>query len=362
MRIALVLTYPIYHDGITTAEWRTQENREQRIAAFLTKLGHKTELWAIGRHSESYAYHLGNQDSFRVRLFKPDKTSGRTKYHSSLQMIEHASCFQAHLHILKGVDGGAGRLLLNRYLLREKKDFVIIVGGDCYSSILAKAKGIFYETEGQKKILQSPSWKFWRKNLSDTKLIRLPKSVDTDHFISMDSTQKKWDIIVVGRLIKGWKNYKALGPLSKHFCVAVAGSGKDEARLHRLYPAIHWLGQIPQQELPFYLNQASLFMHTSLREFCPRVIAEAMACGLPCVAFQKNIKLDVIPVDCGILILRNNIIVPISHLLQDKKKLSSMRQKTREYAVNTLNNNSFQSPFKEMFRFMEESQNQENIE
>lgn len=353
MRIVLVMTYPLYHAGLSIEEWCAQPDRERSIAGFLARSENAVEFWALGEKTKDICFPADDKTWFTVRFFKPDSSKGKSKYHSSTEMIDHARKFKADFHILKGVDGGAGIHLLKKYLLPENNDFAFIIGGECSSRFFHKAKIIFYETKKQKQKLLSTGGKLWKKIVDSERLILLPKSVDTEAFSPKADESKKWDIIVVGRLIKYYKNYDVLGPLSENFRVAVAGYGPDEGRLRRKFSKVTWLGKIPNDVIPRYLNQSRLFMYTSFRDYYPKVIPEAMACGLPCVAFAEAITPEVLPSQCGILVQHNNYIQPIRRLLEDEARLISMGQNTREYAVKNLVLNSFEAPVLEMLERLE---------
>lgn len=349
MRVAVVLTYPLYHASaaMTVERWLEQPDRERMIAALMAQMGHQVEVWAVGEMADE-----SNQKDYKICIFEPNKKSKKSKYHFSDTLVTHARRFAADLHILKGVDGGVGTFLLQNYLEPSKRLFVFIIGGEYYSKYVPGAEIVFYETQKQKQMLQSPGWRFWRKKIPGENMVRLPKFIDTQVFCPIDQEPKKWDILIVGRLIPGYKNYDALGLLSQHFRVAVAGDGPEESRLHELYPNVDWLGYISNLQLPQYYNRSHLFMHTGLRDYYPRVIAEAMACGLPCIAFDGTIDPEVLPLDCGLLVRQRNFILTISGLLEDKKRLQEMGQQARKYALKHMGKDACQKALEEMFSIL----------
>lgn len=357
MRIAIVFTYPIYHASVTITkeQWLKGPDREREIAAIITRMGHQVELWAAGETTETIVQPAGNNNNYTVRIFRTNPKGKRSKYHFSDELVEFARGFAGDFHILKGVDGGVGTRLLHGYLCRGKdiRPFGFIIGGEYYSRYVPLAEVVFYETAAQKQVLQFPGWRSWRKRVPEENLIRLPKWVDTDVFCPRENAVKEWDILVVGRLIPGYKNYEALGLLSRHFRVAVAGDGPGEARLRTLYPNIHWLGHIPNRELPACFNRARLFMHTSFRDFYPRVIVEAMACGVPCAAFAEGITAEVLPPECGILVNRRDFISPILGLLKDEKRLLRMGEQSREYALEHSGDQACGKAVEKMFHRLE---------
>jgi glycosyltransferase involved in cell wall biosynthesis len=345
LRVAVVLTYPLYHASplMTAERWLEQPDRERMIAALLAQMGHQVELWAVGEIAVDI-----NEKDYKIRIFESKKKSKKSKYHFSESLATYARQFAAELHILKGVDGGVGTFLMQNYLESSKRPFVFIIGGEYYSKYVPGAEIVFYETQKQKQMLQSPGWRFWRKKIPGENLVRMPKFIDTQVFCPIDRESKKWDILIVGRLIPGYKNYDALDLLSRQFRVAVLGDGPEEARLHDRCPNVDWIGHISNLLLPQYYNRSHLFMHTGLRDFYPRVIAEAMACGLPCIAFDRTIALEVLPSDCGLLVKQRNFIPSISELLSDKKRLREMGRRARKHALKHMGRDTCQKALEEM--------------
>jgi glycosyltransferase involved in cell wall biosynthesis len=333
MRIIFVQTYPIYHGFTSLTQWWNHIDRERVMAALLAKKGYQVEIWAAADNEETRCMAQDHSGSHMIRVFPVKKKGSKSKYHFSDALVEFAKCHSSDYFILKGVDGGVGRRLLDQYLYQSKKPFAFILGGEYSSKYLSRADIIFFESSLQKnKILKSRSI-LWRRSKMADKLVRLPKWVDIKLFTPQNNPDKKWDIIVVGRLISYYKDFSALKILSQHLRVAVAGDGPMAKKLQVRYPRVKWLGYVPHASLPKILNQACILMHTSFRDFYPRIIAEAMACGLPCVAFNNNITTDVIPGQCGLLVNKNNFLRLIKQLLDNKDRLKQMSLNAREYAV-----------------------------
>lgn len=119
------------------------------------------------------------------------------------------------------------------------------------------------------------------------KLSIIPDFVDTDLFKPMPCA-KQYDLIYVGHLIE-IKNVRALLDAIEGtmFSIAMIGDGKLfedlQGRFGTLDGRIHWFGRVANPELPKLLNQARAFVLPSLFEGQPRVLLEAMACGMPII-------------------------------------------------------------------------------
>ena len=114
----------------------------------------------------------------------------------------------------------------------------------------------------------------------------VPNYVDTDLFSPQPDRRTERHLVFVGRL-SPQKNVEALleavEPLD--VTLSIIGSGELEAALQKRFGTmdgrVRWEGNIPNQELPARLSQATLFVLPSHYEGQPKALMEAMACGLP---------------------------------------------------------------------------------
>ncbi|MBN2266628.1 MAG: hypothetical protein JW775_12535, partial [Candidatus Aminicenantes bacterium] len=163
MRIAFVQTYPVYHDGVGTDEWRSLNSREIDMAACLARSGHAVEYWAVGRREESAGLPGKGEELFPLRVFPPRRFGGLTRNHWSPGLLARAREFRADLHILNGLDGGAGTRLLRFYVLPAGAAFGFILGGGHYSRFVPRARCVFYQSEDQRVWLEEPGARLWRR-------------------------------------------------------------------------------------------------------------------------------------------------------------------------------------------------------
>ena len=99
--------------------------------------------------------------------------------------------------------------------------------------------------------------------------------------------------VYVGRLAVE-KNIQAFLDLDLPGQKWVAGEGPMEKDLKARYPAIRWIGVLPQSELADVYSQADVFVFPSLTDTFGLVMVEAMACGLPVAAFPVPGPIDVV--------------------------------------------------------------------
>jgi glycosyltransferase involved in cell wall biosynthesis len=120
----------------------------------------------------------------------------------------------------------------------------------------------------------------------------IPNGVDTQLFVPRPVTVRtgKPRILYVGRL-SAEKNVSAV--LTSMTCLAtsavlvVAGAGplreSLEGRATELGVSVEFRGVVEQTKLPAVYAEADAFVLASFTEGHPKVLLEAMACGLPCI-------------------------------------------------------------------------------
>ena len=120
------------------------------------------------------------------------------------------------------------------------------------------------------------------------KIAVIPNYVDTDVFRPDCAVRDESTLIFVGRIAPE-KNLPALleaiQPLEVR--LTLIGEGKIRPELQQRFASldgrISWEGNVPNSELPRYLNRAGLFILPSFYEGHPKALIEAMACGLPVI-------------------------------------------------------------------------------
>ena len=131
------------------------------------------------------------------------------------------------------------------------------------------------------------------------KVMVTPNYVDTDLFAPSGGTEKKWDLLFIGRLNEQ-KNIPLLLDVVHALPIraAIIGQGPLDAAL-RAHPAsasgkVDWLGRVPSEQLPGYMHRSKVFVLPSHFEGHPKALLEAMAAGMPVVGTDVPGIADVI--------------------------------------------------------------------
>lgn len=117
----------------------------------------------------------------------------------------------------------------------------------------------------------------------------IPNFVDTDIFYPVDiSKREKGTLCFVGRLSPE-KNLENLlmAVNNTSYKLQIIGMGPLKDKLEKIAGEnehIHFTDRIPNNELPKLLNKCDAFVLPSLYEGHPKVLIEAMSCGLPVIA------------------------------------------------------------------------------
>lgn len=157
-------------------------------------------------------------------------------------------------------------------------------------------------------------------NIDPRKIIVLYNDIDTNRFSQLSENQKTdlktklgFDantkiILYVKTLspIRGIMFYfpyildAAIKKLNNMFVFVVIGGGKEAINLktsinnYKLTKFVKVLGSIPNKDIHYYYKAADLFINPTLAEGFPRVLLEAMACGLPIVTTDTGGIKDII--------------------------------------------------------------------
>jgi glycosyltransferase involved in cell wall biosynthesis len=135
------------------------------------------------------------------------------------------------------------------------------------------------------------------------------RGVDTDRFHPARQSQSLRDQFVgpnaplllhVGRLAEeknvqlALRAFKALRAELPQARMVVVGDGPQRAKLERRYPDVHFVGMQHGETLARYYASADLFLFPSLSDTFGNVVPEALASGLPVVAFDAGAAAELV--------------------------------------------------------------------
>ena len=138
------------------------------------------------------------------------------------------------------------------------------------------------------------------------------------------------------------KNQELFIPIAKEllrrdfqqFRITLVGQGPDLERLRSIVAAeglsdyIHFAGW--SDNIPAFLEEADLYIHTSLLDTCPYSVVEAVAAGVPALAFNVGGLPEMLPQDT--LFSPNDHIGMVDYLLGNQERLATIGAKQYERA------------------------------
>lgn len=125
-----------------------------------------------------------------------------------------------------------------------------------------------------------------------SRTVVIPNYVETDRFLPLNHAEYDFDLIFIGRLVLQ-KNVssllEAIAPLKARLIIIGSGELQEplKQKFAHLSDRICWQGNVSNAELPSYLNRACLFILPSYYEGHPKVLIEAMSCGMPVIGAKS---------------------------------------------------------------------------
>ena len=182
----------------------------------------------------------------------------------------------------------------------------------------------------------------FRLKRQQNKIYHLPNFIDINLFKPLDLEKKEKSVLFIGRLHpeKNLTNLiKALGKLDG-FTLTIIGGGNYESYLmkwgEKYNSRINYLGIIPNNQLPKIINQHQIFVLPSYYEGTPKVLLEAMSCGLTCIGTNvRGINNIIEHKENGYLCNTDPISIKdaILNLYKNKELRANISKAAREYVV-----------------------------
>ncbi|HEX2914874.1 MAG TPA: glycosyltransferase family 4 protein [Chloroflexia bacterium] len=183
------------------------------------------------------------------------------------------------------------------------------------------------------------------------RIVTIPLGVDTNTF-KPGKIKTTENVLFIGRLqrengadlaIKAFAHVKAVLP---HSTLTIVGDGSDRENLITLTEKLNlsgsicWIDRINYEELPAIYQSAQVFLFPRLSRVTPRVLFEAMACGLPVVTSSiGGINDFVVNGETGFLENPHDYVAVaqrVVELLKNPELSEQMSQNARRIAENKL--------------------------
>lgn len=308
-------------------------DREKWMPALTIKKGYPSELWIAGSSSLETEWQYDDLPSLPIKNF--DITSEKSYSPQGTPSEELSKALQeskADLVILKGLENEGVSSLVTNVLLPSHIPFAVILDKANYHPLLKYATAVLYEKERQFLSLTKRSFRFWRSVLDSNKMIYLPCSVDTRHFMPNPKIQKVWDIIAIEETLDNEKLQEPLFELSRRHKIGVIGDGPLLETYKKHYPEIDWLENVSYQEAPDCLNKGSLLFQSHPKKLNLTDMMKASACGIPVVGFQKAFKKEMLSGFPAFQVSSKRYPDEIDAILENKEELKRLGDSARWYA------------------------------
>lgn len=154
------------------------------------------------------------------------------------------------------------------------------------SMIFEKAEKVICVSRYEMKTIKSDF------NVTPSKLVHIPNGLDMKEFNNINEIKKDSRIILYAGRLESYKGIQYLIevlPRLEGYRLCVIGKGSFERSLHKLAEKlgmnkrIDWLKDVERRELLSHFISADVFVNLSTFEAYGITVAEALACGTPCI-------------------------------------------------------------------------------
>ncbi|ADI29148.1 glycosyltransferase family 4 protein [Methylotenera versatilis] len=239
--------------------------------------------------------------------------------------------------------GMSGRFYKTQYFVSQWRDFEVNIKLWLESRIFKQAVKIITLTEqGRQELL----------TYGVTKPIEIiPNGVDTSLFTQDLTVAKDYDVLFCGR-IEHRKGSRAMVKVclaliqqKPDIRILIVGYGDDDvwvkSHLSNLTENINLTGKVSFSDMQHYYQRSKLYVSTSYYEGLPGTCLEAMAMGLPTIAWDFLFYQGLVEQDeTGCLVEPNNIremAKKIISLLESQLTITRMQQNTRVHVERDFN-------------------------
>jgi len=128
-----------------------------------------------------------------------------------------------------------------------------------------------------------------KKKFKNKKIRLIYNFIDENQFRPISTNKKEKHILWIGRFVLGKNIFNFLKAFKelKGYTLDIIGKGPYEKRMKKLINDldinVNFLGLFPNSQIPEIMNQYHVFILPSVSEGNPKVLLEAMSCGIACI-------------------------------------------------------------------------------
>jgi len=269
MKLALFFT-----KGVSLGIWEKVGNLDREVKPYKKLLDYFDEIYFLTYDNRSYLFEgikvlpmsVFRKELKNIDIFKTNQMDG------SWKAVIAKKIFKKKLVVRQGYQ----RSIFAQKAKTKKWKQVVIQSLEKFA--YTNADAIIVSSKADKKYVEE------KYKINPKKVNYIPNYIDTDLFKPLN-VEKENRICFVGRL-EDQKNLfnliEAVKGLDIKLTIFGTGSLKDKLTLASS-ENIEFKENINNKDLPGEINKSRLFILPSLYEGCPKVLLEAMSCGVPVI-------------------------------------------------------------------------------
>jgi glycosyltransferase involved in cell wall biosynthesis len=337
--------------GVSLRTWNLIGNLDREIALYqrLMQQGYDVSFVTYGDASDlSFSDRLGgikvlcNESSLPPEEYEQALVSLHGRYLEQCQVIKTNQSYGADIALRAARHYGKSLVARCGYMwsFNAARDH----GEDSPSAIEAARVEAQVFSAADRVVVTTPAMKadvIRRIPAAASTITIIPNYVDTHLFRPLGIARDPESVLFVGRIAPE-KNLGALIEAAEPLDVKLIliGEGKLRPRLQQRFKdldgRVSWEGNIPNTDLPNYLNRAGCFVLPSLYEGHPKALIEAMSCATPVIgADSPGIRELVRHLDNGYLCSPDpeGVRAALTELLSRPDLCSRLGKRGRDYVV-----------------------------
>ncbi|UCD92970.1 MAG: glycosyltransferase family 4 protein [Methanobacteriota archaeon] len=350
-RMAFVWSHTMASQGLEDEYWLTKDDSLMYSLAKMAGEGHVITVAAMTEKREPRSY---ERDGYRILLFPVDLTSQPYGSQTSRSLLTHLKQNPPDILYLNSLNMVMNRIILNT--IRGSKSVLRAHGKLIHDLLVEDVDVLEVSNEVQRREATGTF-------LIDRESVWInPFGADTTLFAPKPDMAKEFDIVYVGRIVKG-KNIELLlrafqrvdgkllligkGPHDEYY--------REVANRLRVGNKTTFHGWVDSSELPDLLNGCRVFVIPSLSEGGGRAVAEAMACGLPVIAMKgsRGSEAYVEHGKSGFVVEPSELPGAICQLLSDEDMQRKFGSRGHEVCKTNFSSNAFYLRLKKLAESLE---------